>query len=85
MASGGLRNEANSIIKGEGEESFPRVLDGKDSACKARDLASILELERCPGEGNCNPLQYSHLENSMDRGAWWAMVYGGHKEVDMTE
>jgi len=30
----------------------------------------------CPGEGNGNPLQYSYLENSMDRGVWWAIVHG---------
>ena len=39
---------------------------------------------RFPGEGNGNLLQYSCLENSMDRGAWWATVHGGHKESDMT-
>ena len=33
-------------------------------------------LERSPGEGNGNPLQYSCLENPMDREAWWATVYG---------
>ena len=38
-----------------------------------------------PGEGNGSPLQYSCLENPMDRGAWQAIVQGGHKEVDMTE
>ena len=40
------------------------------------DLGSIPELGRFPGEGNGNPLQYSRLENSMDRGAWWAPVHG---------
>ena len=45
----------------------------------------IPELERPAGEGNGYPLQYSGLENSMDRGAWWATVHGGHKESDMTE
>ena len=38
-----------------------------------------------PGEGNGNPLQYSWLENSMDRGNWWAVTPWGHKELDMTE
>ena len=37
-----------------------------------------------PGEGNCNPLQYSCLENSIDRGAWWAIVNGVAKESDTT-
>ena len=42
-------------------------------------------LGRSPGEENGNPLQYFFLENSMDRGAWWATVHGGHKESDTTE
>ena len=41
-----------------------------------RDMGSIPESGRSPGEGNGNPLQYSCLENSMDRGAWQAMVHG---------
>ena len=40
------------------------------------DLGSIPGLGRCPGEGSGNPLQYSCLENSMDRGAWQATVHG---------
>ena len=55
---------------------FPRSSVGKESACKAEDLSSIPGLGRSPGEGNDNPLQYSCLENPMDRGAWWATVYG---------
>ena len=50
--------------------------DGKESACSAGDLGSIPGLGRSPGEGNGNPLQYSCLENPMDRGAWWATVHG---------
>ena len=50
--------------------------DGKESACNAADPGSVLELGRSPGEGNGNPLQYSCLEKSMDRGAWWATVRG---------
>ena len=38
------------------------------------DLSSIPGSGRCPGEGNGNPLQYSRLENPMNRGAWWAVV-----------
>ena len=41
-----------------------------------RDAGSIPESGRSPGEGNANPLQYSCLENSMDRGAWQATVHG---------
>ena len=48
----------------------------KDAACHVRDEDSIPGLGRSPGEGNGNPLQYSCLENSMDRGAWQATVHG---------
>ena len=48
----------------------------KASACNAGDLGSIPGSGRSPGEGNGNPLQYSCLENPMDRGAWWAIVHG---------
>ena len=44
--------------------------DGKESACNVGDLGLIPGLGRSPGEGNGNPLQYSCLENPMDRGAW---------------
>ena len=50
--------------------------DGKESACNAGDSASIPGSERSPEEGNGYPLQYSCLENSRDRGAWWAAVQG---------
>ena len=46
-------------------------------AGNTRDVGSIPGLGRSPGEGNGNPLQYSCLENHMDRGAWWATVHGG--------
>ena len=49
---------------------------GKESACSAGDLGLIPGLGRSPGEGNGNPLQYSCLENSMDRRAWQATVHG---------
>ena len=48
----------------------------KASACNVGDLGSIPGSGRSPGEGNGNPLQYSCLENPMDRGAWWATVHG---------
>ena len=50
--------------------------DGKESTCNAGDLGSIPGSGRSPGEGNGNPLQYSCLENSIDRGAWRAILYG---------
>jgi len=51
-------------------------LVGKESACSTGDLGLIPELARSPGEGNGNPLQYSCLGDSMDRGAWRATVHG---------
>ena len=55
---------------------FPCSSVGKESACNAGDLGSIPGSGRSPGEGNGNPLQYSCLENPMDRGAWQATVHG---------
>ena len=49
------------------------------------DPDSVPGLERSLGEENSNPLQYSCLENFMDRGAWQATAHGGHKESDTTE
>ena len=53
---------------------FPGGSDGEESACNAGNLDSIPGSGRCPGEGNGNPLQYSCLENSMDREAWQVKV-----------
>ena len=55
---------------------FPGGSDSKESACNAGDPSSVPGLGRSPGERNGNPLQYSCLENSMDRGAWQAIVHG---------
>ena len=55
---------------------FPCDLAAKESVCTVRDLGSIPGLGRPPGEGNVKPLQYSCLEISMDREAWWATVHG---------
>ena len=55
---------------------FPGGTDGKQSACIARDQSLIPGSGRSPEEGNGNPLQYSLLENSMDRGTWQATVHG---------
>ena len=57
-------------------QSFPGGSDGKESACNAGDLDSIPGLGRSPGRGYGNSLQYSCLENSMDRGAWQVTVHG---------
>ena len=52
---------------------LPQWLRGKESACNAGNLGSIPDLERFPGGGHGNPLQYSCLENPMDRGTWQAI------------
>ena len=56
--------------------SGPGGSDGKESACSVGDSVSIPGLGRSPGEGSGNPLQYSCLENPMDKGAWQATVHG---------
>ena len=53
--------------------------DSKETACTAGDPVSIPGSGRSPGEGHSYPLQYSCLENPMDRGAWWATVHGVSK------
>ena len=55
---------------------FPGGSVGKSSACSAGDPGSVPGSGRSPGEENGNPLQYSCLENSMDRGGWWATIHG---------
>ena len=55
---------------------FPGGSDGKESTCNAGDLGLIPGSERSPGEGNGHSLQYSCLENPIDRGAWWSTVHG---------
>ena len=58
---------------------FPGSSDDKESACNSGNLDSILESRGSPREGHGNPLQYSCLENPMDRGAWWAAIRGVSK------
>ena len=66
---------------------LPLRLSGKESACRAGDtghVGLIPGLGRSTREGNGNPLQYSCLENLLDRGAWQATVHGVTEESDMT-
>ena len=68
--------------KQENTLGFPGGASGKELTCQCRrlrDTGSIPGLGRSPGEGQGNPLQYSCLENPMDRGAWWATVHGAAK------
>ena len=59
------------------ECGLPWWFIGKESACQCSKFKFDPWVERrSPGEGNGNPLQYSCLENPMDRGAWWAIVHG---------
>ena len=58
---------------------FPSGSDGKESACSAGDMGSIPGLGGPPGVGNGELLQFSCLEESMDRGAWWAAVHRATK------
>ena len=62
----------------------PDDSDSKESACNAESQGLVPGLGRSPGKGNGYILQYSCLENSMDRGAWRATVHGSQKS-DMTE
>ena len=59
---------AGSVVK-----NLPEI---QETACNVGNVSSILGSGRSPGEGNGYPLQYSCLENSMDREAWWAIVHG---------
>ena len=65
-----LRNKQYCIL------GFPGGSDSEEAACSAGDMRSIPGSGISPGEGNDNPLQYSCLENPMDREAWWATVHG---------
>ena len=63
-------------LKKKEDKGFPGGSDGKEAACNAEDLTLIPGLGRSPGGGHGNPLQYSCLENPMDRGAWRASFHG---------
>ena len=68
--------EVNVTVKKLGFPGGAVVKNSPANAGKAGDMASIPGSGRSPGEGKGYPLQYSCLENSMDRGAWWAIVHG---------
>ena len=66
-------------------EGFPGDSDGKESACNAGDLGSILGLGRSPGGGQDNPLQYSYLENPHGQRSLAGYSPWCHRELDMTK
>ena len=87
LQDSGLENPLDSIVHGVAKSQiglsdfhfhfcFPGDSVGKESACHAGDPGSIPGSGRSPGEGNGNPLQYSCLENLMDRRAWRDIVHG---------
>ena len=75
---------ADSDVNGASQVT-QEVKNPPASAGGKRDAGLTSGSGRSSGEGNGNPLQYSYLENPMDRGAWWAPVPWGRKELDMTE
>ena len=85
------KNEGNPTIYNSINESrglytsFPCSSNSKESACDVGDTGSIPGSGRSSGEGNGNPLQYSCLENPVDRGVWWATVHGVAKSDLVTK
>ena len=69
----------------ESDDGLPWWLSGKESACQCRRCRFNSWVGKIPWRGNGNPLQYSCLENSMGRGAWWAAVHGVTKESNTTQ
>jgi len=67
------------------DKGFPGGSAVKNLPANAGDEYPIPASGRSPGKGNGNPLQYSCLENSMDRGAWWATVHAVANKSDMTQ
>ena len=71
------RKQVSSLFLGRDQTGQPRWLSGKEATCNAgaaEDKGSVPGSGRSPGAGNGNPLQYSCLENPMNRGAWWVTV-----------
>ena len=66
----------NHLVANSINQSFPGDSDSRESTWNAGDLGSVTGSVKSPGEENRNSLQYSFLENSMERGAWWAIVHG---------
>ena len=84
LSSGGWKSEIKMLVHLVSPEAS--IADGNKTkpTCKAGDPGSIPRWGRSPGGGHGNPLQYSCLDNPMDRGAWQATVHGV-AELDVTE
>ena len=78
-----IHSIVDSLKGPEDQCGLSRWLSGKESACQAGDQGSSPGSGRSPGGGDGNPLQYSCLENPMDRETWWATVHGA-TESDLT-
>ena len=78
-----IRN--NRIVLSKPCVELPVVQMVKNCLQFRKDLGSIPRVGRSPGGGNGNPLQYSCLENPIDRGSWWNMVQRGFKDSEMTK
>ena len=81
LMSNGVISSVNQLY---GNRGFPGGSVVKNPSANTGDVSLIPGLGRSPGEENGNPLQYSCLENPMDRGAWWAIVHGVTKESNTT-
>ena len=85
MGVGGWQHRLEGVkLESEPDQGFSGGLSVKNLPTDAGDAGSIPASGRSPGEGNGNPLRYSWLENSKDRGAWQASVHGV-TESDTTE
>ena len=68
--------QTSNLLQSYNKLGFLCSSEGKASICNAGEPGLIPGLGGSPGEGNNNPIQYSWLENSMDRGAWWPTIHG---------
>ena len=76
VSVGSFTHAGACLLKNMAVQGFPRWFSGKEHICQCgRRKRHDLIPGKTPGEGNENPLQYSGLENPMDRGAWWATVH----------
>ena len=74
-----------TVTSGDSSLGFPGGADSRESTCNARDLGSIPGSGGFLGEGNGSPLQYSCLENLMDRGAWQASTRGCKNQTRLSD